>query len=370
MLQRRAGAPSSSSRLSRSRAAAARPLVVRAVAEPTTKAAAAERNGAAKLNGNGARKASPYFINVIPQTAWEKGIPPVMGAHLMASGTIAPISTSKGAGIDVDVHQFEYPGEGNAQVIVYATPKNAAKGLARLVSDAAAAAIKEKGSFTLVLSGGSVLTTLGALADSKVDWSKVWVFFVDERNVPHASPDSTVGAANEALLGRVPIPKDQIVAIKEGLTVQQAATEYEGRLLGLPSGVLPRDADGAPVFDLIILGVGPDGHIASLFPNRPELAATEGWVLPISASPKPPPERITLTLPVINAGKEVMVVALGEGKAEIVQRVLEVQSLPGALPAQLVRPKAGRARWVLDAIAAQELNIGEWDNPKDFPRNK
>jgi hypothetical protein len=92
-----------------------------------------------------------------------------------------------------------------------------------------------------------------------------------------------------------------------------------------PPRARPPDAGGDPVFDLVVLGVGPDGHVASLFPNRPELAVTEGWVLPISASPKPPPERITLTLPVINAAKEVMVIALGEGKAEIVQRALEVR---------------------------------------------
>jgi hypothetical protein len=102
------------------------------------------------------------------------------------------------------------------QVIVYATPKNASKGLARLISESAAAAIKAKGSFTLVLSGGSVLSTLSGLVDSKIDWSKVWVFFVDERNVAHGSPDSNVGAATEALLGRVPVPKDQVGGARGG----------------------------------------------------------------------------------------------------------------------------------------------------------
>ncbi|GBF94076.1 6-phosphogluconolactonase [Raphidocelis subcapitata] len=369
LLQRGSAVHSRTAKQQRRPSAAAAPLVVRAVAEPTTRPAeAAKRNGAA--NGNGKPKPS-HFLNVIPKTAWEKGIPPVMGAHLMASGAIAPISTSKGAGLGVEAHQFQYPGEGNAQVVVFATPKNASKGLSKLIAASAAAAIAAKGSFTLVLSGGSVLNTLSALAEVKgVDWSKWWVAFVDERNVDHASPDSNYKGAVEALLGRVPIPKEQVLAIREGLPVQQAATEYEGRLLGLPAGVLPRDDEGLPVFDLIVLGIGPDGHVASLFPNRPELAATGPWVLPVSASPKPPPERITFSLPVINAAKEVMVVALGESKSEIVQRVLEVQALPGALPAQLVRPKAGRARWVLDALAAQELNIGEWENLKDFPRNK
>jgi 6-phosphogluconolactonase len=258
-------------------------------------------------------------------------------------------------------------------VVIYATPKNAAKGLAKQIAASAAAAIKARGAFTLVLSGGSALTTLGALADVDIDWSKVWVFFADERNVPHSSADSNYAGAVEALLGRVSVPPQQVFAIKEGLTVQQAATEYAGRLLGLSADVLPRNADGLPVFDVVALGVGPDGHVASLFPNRPELADNAGngaWVLPVTDSPKPPPERITLTLPVINAAAEVLIIALGEAKAEIVQRVLEVQALPGALPAQLVRPKEGRARFVLDALAAQELNVGEWDSSKDFPRNK
>lgn len=344
------------------------PLAPCAFAEPASAAVAAEKR--ANGNGNAAKRDQP-FINVIEETAWDKGIPPVMGAHLMASGVIAPISTSKGAGIDVEPHQFQYPGEGSAQVIIYATPKNASKGLARLVSNAAAAAIKERGAFTLVLSGGSLLGMLSGLEAAKgVDWSKWWVFFVDERNVPHSSADSNFKGAQEALLGRVPIPAGQVFAINEGLTVEQAATTYEGRLITLPASVLPRDSEGLPVFDQVLLGVGPDGHVASLFPNRPEVAATGRWVLPVSGSPKPPPERITFSLPVINAAKDVLIVAVGEGKAEIVQRALEVQALPGALPAQLVRPKAGAARWVLDALAAQDLSVGEWENSKEFPRNK
>jgi len=95
------------------------------------------------------------LLNVIPKSQWDNGIPPVMGAHLMASGTVAPISTSKGAGIDVPPHQFQYPGQSEAQVVVCATSKNAAAGLAKSVTEAAAAAIKDKGSFTLVLSGKS-----------------------------------------------------------------------------------------------------------------------------------------------------------------------------------------------------------------------
>lgn len=124
-------------------------------------------------------------------------------------------------------------------------------------------------------------------------------------------------AAAVAALLQVAIPAANVHAIHEGLPVEGAAVNYEGRLLGLPTAVLPRDSEGLPIFDLVLLGLGPDGHVASLFPNTAQTAATKGWVLPVSNSPKPPPERITMTMPVINAAKEVMFVALGESKAEV-----------------------------------------------------
>lgn len=312
------------------------------------------------------------FIHLIPNNGkWANGIPAVMGAHLMASGIVAPVSVSKGPGIDVTPHQFQYhTTESEVGVVLHTTAANAAKGIVKSVVDAYGAAVKAKGSFTLVLSGGSLLSNLSGLAAAKgIDWSKVHVFYVDERNVPHSSADSNHKGAVDSFLGKVAIPAENVFAIHEGLPVDGAALNYEGRLYGLPSSVLPRSEAGYPVFDLVLLGVGPDGHVASLFPNRPELAPTSRWVLPIANSPKPPPERITFTLPVINAAKEVHVVALGESKAEIVQRALEVQALPGALPAQLVRPATGKVTWVLDVAAAQHLDIAAWGDSKQYPRS-
>jgi 6-phosphogluconolactonase len=366
----------------------------------------------AASNGASAQTSDKFVINIIPKSAWPNGVPPVMGAHLMASGTVAPVSTSRGAGGEeqgVPPHEFTYPqGEASTRVVVHATPRAASLGLTRLVADAAKRAIAEHGAFTLVLSGGSLIDALlplagGAAASASsggapaaaaaaalaaaesIDWSKTHVFWVDERVVPHDSADSNAGAAKKALLDRLPLPQENVHAIAEGLNAAQAATEYAGRLLGLPANVLPRvpfggDADGAsssaagavlPRFDLILLGVGPDGHVASLFPNAAATAAQSPdtpWVLPVTNSPKPPPERITLSMPVINAAREVVVVALGAGKSEIAQRALEVQSLPGAIPAQLVRPASG-ALWLLDAAAAQMLDLGEWEGMKAFPRS-
>ncbi|KAG2488167.1 hypothetical protein HYH03_013310 [Edaphochlamys debaryana] len=312
------------------------------------------------------------FINSIPNNGrWPNGIPPVMGSHLMASGVISPVSVSKGPGIDITEHQFQYHDtETDAVIELYVTPEKAQAGLAVLVQEAAQAAVKAKGAFTLVLSGGSLPSLLTPLASAKgIDWAKTHVFFVDERNVAHTSADSTFKAVQEALTSKVPIPAEQVYAIAENLPVEQAAIQYEGRLISIPPAALPRNAAGFPVFDLILLGVGPDGHVASLFPNRAETSATKGWILPVKASPKPPAERITFSMPVINAAKEVAFVALGPSKAEIVQRVLEVQALPGALPAQLVRPQGGKLRWLLDIASAETLDVARWNEGKRWPRS-
>ena len=188
--------------------------------------------------------------------------------------------------------------------------------------------------------------------------------------MPHTSPDSNMKAVSEVLLSKVPIPAGQVHAILENVPVRDAAVNSEGRLIGLPASILPRSDKGFPIFDLMLLGVGPDGHVASLFPHRETLSEAVKWVAPVSNSPKPPSERITFTLPVINAAKEIAFVALGESKAEIVQRALEVQALPGALPAQLVRPESGKVKWLLDVQSAQTLDIASWDNIKHFPRSQ
>lgn len=289
----------------------------------------------------------------------------------MASGTIAPLSTSKGAAVGVAKHMFLYPdGEYECNVLVHATKNVAAEALAEKVLSTAEAAIAARGAFTLVLSGGSLVNALEGLAGKSAEWDKWHVFWVDERVVPHNHPDSNFLGAKEAFLSGVPIPEENIHPIVEGLTAEEAAKQYEGMLLGLERNVLPKLENGFPVFDLILLGVGPDGHVASLFPNKIQTAAKEGWVLHIDNSPKPPPSRITLSMPVINNAAHVSIVALGEGKSEIVQRCLEHQTLPGALPAQMVRPPTGELTWMLDAGSASDLNISKWEDRTSFPATK
>lgn len=289
----------------------------------------------------------------------------------MPAGTLAPLSKSKGPGVDIDPLYFSYPSDkAETQVAIYENDFAAATGLADMIADASAAAISAKGSFVIALSGGSLIRCLEAVVGREdIDFTRWWVVFVDERVVPHSSPDSTFGAAQEALLRKVSIPFSHVIAIKEGLSASQAAEHYAGRLLDIIPEVMPLNSEGFPVMDLILLGVGPDGHVASLFPNRKETAASSGWVLPVFNSPKPPSERITLTMPVLNAARKIAVVALGSGKSEIVQRALEVQSLPGALPVQLVQPSNGSLSWILDKGAADQLNLELWLEKQKFPRN-
>jgi len=293
-----------------------------------------------------------------------------MGGHYMASGGLAPLSKSRGPGIDIAPLYFKYPSnETEIDVVIHENSFSASNGLAGLVAEASAKAIAEKGSFTIALSGGSLVKSLSALVGrTDVEFSKWIVLFSDERVVPLSSEDSNFKAAAEEFLNKVPVPSSRILRIKEGLTVEQAAEHYTGQMLDLSSNDLPRTSDNFPVLDMVLLGVGPDGHVASLFPNTSITAATEGWVLPVTSSPKPPSERITLTLPVINAAKNVVITALGQGKAEVVQRALEVQSLPGALPVQLVRPQE-KLTWVLDTSSASALSKEEWDERKKFPRS-
>lgn len=339
-------------------------------------AATASTNGSPAAMSGDSPSAEPdeprYLIHEIPQSQWPQGIPAVMGAHLMASGAVAPLSTSKGPGDGNVPHVFQYHSEeSNVAVVQHGNIDAASHALAAMVQAAAAKAVEEKGSFTLVLSGGSLLKSLAKLTSTgSVDFSKWWIFFVDERNVPHSSDDSTYKGAKEHFLDQADIPASQILEIHEGLSVAEAAKNYEGRMLDVPAAVLPRDEEGWPVFDIMVLGTGPDGHIASLFPNTATLAATEGWILPVSESPKPPSERITMTLPVINASKSIVFLATGAGKADVVRRALECQALPGSLPCQLVRPKNGTVSWMLDVDSSKDLQIATWEDKKKYPRSQ
>jgi 6-phosphogluconolactonase len=180
--------------------------------------------------------------------------------------------------------------------------------------------IDDQGQASIAISGGSVSTlVLAAIAASdareSVDWSKVHVWWVDERWVPTGDPDRNDTGTQTDFFDHVSIPAEnihRIAASDQGMTIDEAADAYATSLRQAA-----RDGALAPSFDITLLGVGPDGHTASLFPEFPQLAVTDRAVLPVDNSPKPPPQRLTLTFPVINASQRVWVILSGAEKASV-----------------------------------------------------
>ncbi|KPP76836.1 6-phosphogluconolactonase-like [Scleropages formosus] len=238
----------------------------------------------------------------------------------------------------------------NRRILVFPSATELGPVLASLVSSRASQACNsERQRFTLGLSGGSLVSLLSRelLALPDLDSSAWVVAFCDERLVPFDDAESTYGLYKSQLLSKMNIPESRILAIDPSLSVEQCAEDYARKLsVNFPG-------EPIPVFDLLLLGMGPDGHTCSLFPNHPLLEETNKTVAPISNSPKPPPQRITLTLPVVNAARCVAFVSTGGSKAP---QVLEGAEDP-KLPAAQVAPSQGDLFWLLDEPAAALLTI-------------
>jgi 6-phosphogluconolactonase len=180
------------------------------------------------------------------------------------------------------------------------------------------------------------------LASCALDWSKVEVFWGDERAVPPTDAGSNYRMASEALLARVPIPAENVHRIEGERPPADAARAYATVLGDRP-------------LDVVLLGMGNDGHVASLFPDTPDLTTTQERVI-ATRSPLPPTDRITLTLRAINHAAEVVFWVAGAAKAERVAEVFaQIERDAPKLPAALVRPCAGQLLWLLDAEAAARL---------------
>lgn len=241
-------------------------------------------------------------------------------------------------------------------ISVFSSPQELGASLAQLVAQRAASCLEgNRGRFALGLSGGSLVSMLArdlpaATAPAGPASFARWTLgFCDERLVPFDHAESTYGLYRTHLLSKLPIPDSQVLTIDPALPVEDAAEDYARKLRQAFQG------DTVPVFDLLILGVGPDGHTCSLFPGHPLLQEREKIVAPISDSPKPPPQRVTLTLPVLNAAQSVIFVATGEGKAAVLKRILEDEE--GTLPAAMVQPRTGALCWFLDEAAARLLSV-------------
>ncbi|KAL2527516.1 putative 6-phosphogluconolactonase 5 [Abeliophyllum distichum] len=248
-----------------------------------------------------------------------------------------------------------------AKVQVFDSEEDLAVSLAKYTSDLANKFAQERDSFTVVLSGGSLVKSLRKLVEppyvDSVDWSKWRVFWVDERVVPKGHPDSNYLLAYDGFLSKVPIPAGNVYAINDALSAEGAADDYETCLKHLVKNKIIDQSEGSgfPKFDLMLLGMGPDGHIASLFPGHPLCQENEKWVTFIKNSPKPPPERISFTFPVINSSAHVALVVAGAGKADVVHAALGDDSKSDKLPVQMVSPE-GELTWFLDKGAASKLH--------------
>jgi 6-phosphogluconolactonase len=220
------------------------------------------------------------------------------------------------------------------------------------------AAIGAQGRFTVALSGGSTPKGLYSLLASKYAdfaWNRVFLFFGDERHVPPTDPESNYRMVKESLLAKIAIPAENVFRVPaENPDASAAAADYEAQLrrfFGLRSGDRPGEF---PRFDLILLGMGPDGHTASLFPDSPALdeqsrLVVANWVAKFNT------HRITFTFPVLNRAAEVIFLASGADKAEILHQVLEGKNTP-PLPSQRVQPTDGKLLWMLDEAAAAKLS--------------
>jgi 6-phosphogluconolactonase len=230
------------------------------------------------------------------------------------------------------------------EVIVLADAAEVAKQTAeRFV---AAAKKKTNGRFFVALAGGSTpkaaFQLLASQYKDRVDWTNVHFYFGDERMVPPDHPDSNYGMAQATLLSRVPVSAEQVHRIQGELAPMEAADDYALQLR--PVGMPPR-------FDLILLGMGPDGHTASLFPGTAALNETRA---PVTANyvPKLDTWRVTLTHPVLSNAEQVIIAAAGAEKADALKTALEGPS--GSVPVQLVQPK--HLTWLVDRAAAAKLS--------------
>jgi 6-phosphogluconolactonase len=227
-------------------------------------------------------------------------------------------------------------------------------------AQAAASAVREKGSFNVALAGGSTPKALYSLLvndptlRSQVPWDKMQLFFGDERHVAPDHPDSNFRMATEAMISKAPLKPEQVTRIKgEYPNAEQAALEYEKALreyFKLKDGEYPR-------FDLVLAGMGNEGHTLSLFPGTKALHANgrvvvQNWVGKLYT------ERITLTAPAASNAADIIFMVTGADKAPALKAVLEGPFEPDQLPAQLLQPKNGKLLWLVDTAAGDMLSIG------------
>ncbi len=213
--------------------------------------------------------------------------------------------------------------------------------------------IKKHGRFVVALSGGNTPQKMHSILREMngIDWSKIFIFWGDERFVPPEDSESNFASIYSALLKHIPIPEINIFPYAtKNISPEESAQKNIDNLKKVF-----KNSDMS--FDLIFLGIGPDGHTASLFPNLYKPTSNEDLILVINDSPKPPSTRLSFSIRLINQAKEVIMLVSGKEKAPILKEILENLKAKNYLPAAMVNPPSGNIRWFVDREAASELTL-------------
>lgn len=241
----------------------------------------------------------------------------------------------------------------NKNIHVYPNKEKLVAATAEIVTDCIEQAIQQNGLCNMALSGGNTPGgVFSILASSpyrdRVDWSRLYLFWGDERMVPPEHQDSNFRMVRETLLDHVEIPSENVHRMRGEIAPEEAAAEYEELLHNHFKGSLP-------CFDLILLGLGEDGHTASLFPETDAVEECEKHVVAVFV-PKLSAWRVTLTLPVLNAARKVLFLVSGKSKSEMVQRIMSNKQPDKEIPATMVNPQNGELHWMLDSEAMVLIN--------------
>jgi 6-phosphogluconolactonase len=237
-------------------------------------------------------------------------------------------------------------------ILVFRSVADLGRWAAEIFVQAARRAVGERGRFSAALSGGrSPRCAYRLLAEPefsrRIPWERTHIFWADERLVPLSSPLSSARLAEATFLGRVPIPPENIHRMPVDLPPRRAAANYEATLREFFGGQTPG-------FDLVLLGLGENGHTASLFPHTRALSEKERWVIPVYRRAERL-HRLSLSAPVLSGGKEIVFIVFGASKARALSRTLAATPNSAAYPAKLIRPAAGRLVWLADRRAAALL---------------
>ena len=244
----------------------------------------------------------------------------------------------------------------NKRIKVFPNLDDLSKAAAEYFTKLADKSIRKRGFFSVALSGGSTPKPLyNALVSpdqhGRLDWENTHLFWGDERCVPPNHPNSNYRMVREEMLSNITIPGENIHRVPAELEARMAAFSYEEQLRGFFQGEWPR-------FDLVLLGMGDDGHTASLFPQSAGLNVEQRWFI-ANYAPELDTWRLTLTKNAINAARHIAVIVVGDSKAEMLVDVLEGEYRPDVTPIQLIAPKNGQLVWFLDQAAAKKLSDPE-----------